>query len=165
MVFFSSYYSHSRRDQHLGRRWGPLDLQRNQGCCHEADEIHHRRGRDAGACYQEGQAGISDSSRASPSPAAKAAQPTPPPAPKPVPPPLWLSGQLPANQRGTNNQRGQTREGRDGHIARGGQQAAGRGANPPGSAQRRGQRRPPRPLGPVVEQNMREFLFLFYFST
>jgi hypothetical protein len=32
-----------------------------------------------------------------PSPAAKAAQPAPPPTPKPVPPPLWLSGQLPAN--------------------------------------------------------------------
>jgi hypothetical protein len=59
--------------------------------------------------------------RASPSPAAKAAQPTPPPAPKPVPPLLWLSGQLLANQRGTNNQRGQPRGGRGGHIARGGQ--------------------------------------------
>ncbi len=49
--------------------------------------------------------------RASPSPAAKAAQPTPPPAPKPVPPPLWLSGHLPTNQRGSNNQRGQPRGG------------------------------------------------------
>jgi hypothetical protein len=49
---------HSRRDQHLGRRRGPLDLQ--------ADEEHHRRGRDAGACYQEGQAGVSDSSEGQP---------------------------------------------------------------------------------------------------
>jgi hypothetical protein len=32
--------------------------------------------------------------------AAKPAQPAPPPTPKPVPTPLWLSGQLPANQRG-----------------------------------------------------------------
>ena len=66
--------------------------------------------------------------RASPSSAAKAAQPAPPPAPKPVPPPLWLSGQLPANQRGSGNQRGQPRGGRGGHIERGGQQMAGRGA-------------------------------------
>jgi hypothetical protein len=70
--------------------------------------------------------------RASPSPAAKAAQPTPPPSPKPVPPPLWLSGQLPANQRGTNYQRGQPRGGRGGHTMRGGQQAAVRGVNPRG---------------------------------
>jgi hypothetical protein len=70
--------------------------------------------------------------RASPSPAAKAAQPAPPPAPKPVPSPLWLSGQLPANQRGSNNQWGQPRGGRGGHTARGSQQAAGRGANPQG---------------------------------
>ncbi len=70
--------------------------------------------------------------RASPSPAAKAVQPTPPPASKPVPPPLWLSGQLPANQRGTNNQQGQPRGGRGGHTMRGGQQAAMRGANPRG---------------------------------
>ncbi len=68
--------------------------------------------------------------RASPSPAAKAAQPTPSPAIKPVPPPLWLSSQLPANQLGTNNQRGQLRGGRGGHVERGGQQAAGRWANP-----------------------------------
>jgi hypothetical protein len=71
--------------------------------------------------------------RANPSTAAKAAQPTPPPAPKPVPPPLWLSGQLPANQRWGNNPRGQQHGGRGGHIARGGQQAAVRGANPRGA--------------------------------
>ena len=70
--------------------------------------------------------------RASPSPTAKAAQPTPPPAPKPVPPPLWLYGQLPANQRGSNNQRGQPRGGRGGHTAVGSQQSAGRGAYPRG---------------------------------
>jgi hypothetical protein len=69
---------------------------------------------------------------ASPSPAVKLAPPTPPPAPKPVPPPLWLSGQLPVNQRGSNNQRGQPRGGRGGHNAVGSQQAAGRGANPRG---------------------------------
>ena len=100
--------------------------------------------------------------RASPSPAAKAAQPATPPAPKPVPPPLWLSGQLPANQRGSSNQRVQPRGGRGGHIERGGQQAAGRArGHPPGSAQRRGQRRPPGPLGPVVKQNTREFCSTF----
>jgi hypothetical protein len=72
--------------------------------------------------------------RASPSSAAKAAQPATPPAPKPVPPPLlWLSGQLPANQRGSGNQRGQPRGGRGGHIERGGQQMAGRGAAPRGA--------------------------------
>ncbi len=72
--------------------------------------------------------------RASPSPAAKAAQPAAPPAPKPVPPPpLWLSGQLPANQRGSGNQRGQPRGGRGGQNERGGQQMAGRGAPPRGA--------------------------------
>jgi hypothetical protein len=70
--------------------------------------------------------------RASPSPAIQPAPPTPPPAPKPVPPPLWLSGQLPANQRGSQNHRGQPRGGRGGRTAIGGQQAAGRGANPRG---------------------------------
>ncbi len=70
--------------------------------------------------------------RASPTPAAKAAQPATPPAPKPVPPPLWLSGQLSANQHGSSNQRGQLRGGRGGHTVRGSQQAAGRGANPRG---------------------------------
>jgi hypothetical protein len=43
--------------------------------------------------------------------APKPAQPAPPPPPKPVPPPLWLSGQLPANQRGNTNPRGQLRGG------------------------------------------------------
>jgi hypothetical protein len=74
--------------------------------------------------------------RASPSTTAKVAQPTPPPALKPVPPPLWLSGHLPANQRGSGNQRGQwgqPRVGRGGHIERGGQQTAGRGAAPRGA--------------------------------
>ncbi len=74
--------------------------------------------------------------RASPSTTAKSAQPALPPAPKPVPPPLWLSGQLPANQRGSGNQRGQQgqpRGGRGGHIERGGQQTAGRGAAPRGA--------------------------------
>ena len=74
--------------------------------------------------------------RASRSTTAKAAQPAPPPAPKPVPPPLWLSGQLPANQRGSGNQRGQRgqpRGGWGGHIERGGQQMAGRGAAPRGA--------------------------------
>jgi hypothetical protein len=71
--------------------------------------------------------------RASPSSSAKAAQPATPPAPKLVPPPLWLSGQLPANQRGSGNQRGQPRGGRGGHIERGGQQMAGRGSAPRGA--------------------------------
>jgi hypothetical protein len=54
--------------------------------------------------------------------AARPAQTAPPPAPKPVPPPLWLSGQLPANQRGNANQRGQLRGGRGNTPQRGGQQ-------------------------------------------
>jgi len=54
--------------------------------------------------------------------AARPAQAAPPPAPKPVPPPLWLSGQLPANQRGNANQRGQLRGGRGNTPQRGGQQ-------------------------------------------
>jgi hypothetical protein len=71
--------------------------------------------------------------RASSSTSAKVAQPAPPPALKPVPPPLWLSGPLPANQRGSGNQRGQPRGGRGGHIEREGQQMAGRGAAPRGA--------------------------------
>jgi hypothetical protein len=54
--------------------------------------------------------------------AAKPAQPAPPPAPKPVPPPLWLSGQLPVNQPGNANLRGQLRGGRGNTPQRGGQQ-------------------------------------------
>ena len=71
--------------------------------------------------------------RASPSTATKAAPPAPPPAPKPVPPPLWLSGHLPANQRGSSNQRGQLRGGRGGPLERVGQQTDGRGAAPRGA--------------------------------
>ncbi len=54
--------SNSPRDQHLGRRRGPLDLKRYQGCRHEADEGHRRRERDAGACNKESQAGVCNSS-------------------------------------------------------------------------------------------------------
>ncbi len=71
--------------------------------------------------------------RASPSTATKAAPPAPTPAPKPVPPPLWLSGHLPANQRGSSNQRGQPRGGRGGPLERVGQQTNGRGATPRGA--------------------------------
>jgi hypothetical protein len=59
--------------------------------------------------------------RVTPPPAVKAAKAAPPPPPKPVPPPLWLSGQLPANMRGQNNPRGQQRGGRGSHNTRGGQ--------------------------------------------
>jgi hypothetical protein len=51
--------------------------------------------------------------RTIPLPAVKPVQPAPPP-PRPVPPPLWLSGQLPANQRGNSHPRGQQRGGRGG---------------------------------------------------
>ncbi len=49
--------------------------------------------------------------RSAPTQAAKPAQPAPAPPPKPVPPPLWLSGQLPNNQRGNTHTRGQQRGG------------------------------------------------------
>jgi hypothetical protein len=52
--------------------------------------------------------------KTTPLPAATAAQPAPLPPPRPVPPPLWLSGQLPANQRGNHHPRGQQRGGRGG---------------------------------------------------
>jgi hypothetical protein len=76
-----------------------------------------------------------ESVRVTPPPAGKAAKSAPPPpTPKPVPPPLWLSGQLPANLRGHNNPRGQQRGGRGNHNTRGGQPgpaqtAAARGGN------------------------------------
>ncbi len=42
--------------------------------------------------------------------------------------------------------------------------AGGReGGQPPGNAPRWGPRRPPRPLGPMVEQDMRDYFFLFFF--
>ncbi len=50
--------------------------------------------------------------RSTPPPTAKPVQPVPPPPPRPVPPPLWLSGQLPVNQRGNTHSRGQQRGGR-----------------------------------------------------
>ncbi len=71
--------------------------------------------------------------------AAKPAQPAPPPPPKPVPPPLWLSGQLPANQRGNTNQRGQLRGGRGNTPQRGGQQGQIR-TDPPRGGNRGGPR-------------------------
>ncbi len=63
---------------------------------------------------------------------AKPAQPAPPPPPKPVPPPLWLSGQLPANQRGNTHPRGQLRGGRGNNPQRGGQQGQTRTVPPRG---------------------------------
>jgi hypothetical protein len=60
------------------------------------------------------------------------AKPAPPPPPKPVPPPLWLSGQLPANQRGNTNPRGQLRGGRGNNPQRGGQQGQTRTVPPRG---------------------------------
>ena len=71
--------------------------------------------------------------------AAKPAQPAPPPPPKPVPPPLWLSSQLPANQRGNTNQRGQLRGGRGNTPQRGGQQGQIR-TDPPRGGNRGGPR-------------------------
>ncbi len=100
---------------------------------------------------------------ASPSPAAKAAQPATPPAPKPVPPPLWLSGQLPVNQRGSGNQRGQPRGGRGGHFERGGQQTAGEGP-PPRERPEAGPEAAPRAAGAGGKVSTREFLFNFYFK-
>ena len=97
-----------------------------------ADEEHRRREQDAGACNQESQAGVRDSSEGQPLTGGKVRAADPAAGAKAVPPPLWLSGQLPANQRGSNNQRGQPRGGRGGHTAVGSQQAAGRGANPRG---------------------------------
>jgi hypothetical protein len=64
--------------------------------------------------------------------AAKPAQPAPPPPPNPVPPPLWLSGQLPENQRGNTHPRGQLREGRGNNPQRGGQQGQTRTVPPRG---------------------------------
>ncbi len=68
--------------------------------------------------------------RSIPLPAAKAVQPAPP-QPRPVLPPLWLSGQLPANQRGNSHPRGQQRGGRVGQQPRGGQSGPARVAPPP----------------------------------
>ncbi len=69
--------------------------------------------------------------KTTPLPAATAAQLAPLPPPRPVPPPLWLSGQLPANQRGNHHPRGQQRGGKGGQ--RGGQPGSVRMA-PPGVA-------------------------------
>ena len=57
-----------------------------------------------------------------------------PPPPKPVPPPLWLSGQLPHNQRGNTHTRGQQRGGRGGQQQRGGPQGQVRTAPPRGGS-------------------------------
>ncbi len=70
--------------------------------------------------------------RSTPTQAAKPVQPAP--APKPVPPPLWLSGQLPNNQRGKTHTRGQKRGGRGGQQQRGGPQGQARTAPPRGGS-------------------------------
>jgi hypothetical protein len=72
--------------------------------------------------------------RSTPLQLAKPAQPAPPPPPKPVPTPLWLSGQLPHNQRGNTHTRGQQRGGRGGQQQRGGLQGQVRTAPPRGGS-------------------------------
>jgi hypothetical protein len=72
--------------------------------------------------------------RSTPLQAAKTAQPVPPPPLKPVPPPLWLSGQLPHNQRGNTHTRGQQRGGRGGQQQRGGPQGQVRTVPPRGGS-------------------------------
>ena len=97
--------------------------------------------------------------RTTPLPAAKAAQP----APKPVPPPLWLSGQLPANQCGTNNQEVSCAEGGAATSREEASRRPGEGSTP-GSAQRRCQRRPPGPLGQVVKRECESLLLKLHFN-
>ncbi len=70
--------------------------------------------------------------KSTPTQAAKPAQPAPAQPPKPVPPPLWLSGQLPNNQRCNTHTRGQQRGGRGGQQQRGGPQGQARTAPPRG---------------------------------
>jgi hypothetical protein len=70
--------------------------------------------------------------KTTPLPVVKAAQPAPLPPPRPVPTPLWLSGQLPVNQRGNQHPRGQQRGGRGGQSTRGGQPSSVRMAPPRG---------------------------------
>ncbi len=128
----SSITDHRRRDQHLGGRRGASHLKRHQSRRQKDDGIRHRR-RDRRASQQTGEAGIGDTGEVYPPPlAAKPAQPAPPPPPKPVPPPLWLSGQLPANQRGNTQPRGQLRGGRGNIPQRGGHQGQTRTAPPRG---------------------------------
>jgi hypothetical protein len=72
--------------------------------------------------------------------------PPPPPTPKPVPPPLWLSGQLPAAQRGRGAggyQRGPKKGGRGGQGPPGGH-TSNRSAGPPAARGGTG------PLGSMV---------------
>jgi hypothetical protein len=51
-----------------------------------------------------------------------------------VPPPLWLSGQLPHNQRGNTHKRSQQRGGRGGQQQRGGPQGQVQTALPRGGS-------------------------------
>jgi len=82
--------------------------------------------------------------QAAPKPPKANNPPPPPPTPKPVPPPLWLSGQLPAAQRGRGAggyQRGPQKGGRGGQGPPGGH-TSNRSAGPP--AARGGTRSDPR---------------------
>jgi hypothetical protein len=89
--------------------------------------------------------------RSTPTQAAKPAQPAPAQPPKPVPPPLWLSGQLPNNQRGNTHTRGQQREGARRPAAKGRPARAGPDGPTQGRQKGRAPRRPTRPLGPLVK--------------
>jgi hypothetical protein len=93
--------------------------------------------------------------RSTPTQAAKPVQPAPAPPPKPVPPPLWLSGQLPNNQRGNTHMRGQQRGGARRPAAKGMPARAGPDGPTQGRKQGRAPRRPTRPLGPLVKLNKR----------
>jgi hypothetical protein len=76
--------------------------------------------------------------------AATGQPPTPSPRPCPPPPPLWLSGQLLPSQRGRGS-------GHQNPTQRGGGPGCGsaRGGQP--WTERAAQRRPARPMGPLVE--------------
>ncbi len=93
--------------------------------------------------------------KTAPLPSVKAAQPVPPLPPRLVPPPLWLSGQLPANQRGNHHLRGQQRGSRGGQSARGVQPGFVRVAPPPpGVGTRAGPGRPPSPMVKVYQESV-----------
>ncbi len=88
--------------------------------------------------------------RSTPPQTNKPAKPAPPPPPKPVPPPLWLSGQLLANQRGNTLTRDQQRGGARQQPAERRPARATADGPAKGRKQGRAPRRPTRPLVPLV---------------
>jgi hypothetical protein len=121
------------RDEHLGWRRSPPDLQCQQGHRQEADGRPGQRRRRRRTSQQESET-VPAPAPAKKKVAATGQPPTSLPRPVPPPPPLWLSGHLPPSQRGRGSGRQNPNQRGEGPVrgsARGGNRGANQGQRGP----------------------------------